>query len=285
VPAYLEEQDDGLPMRSAGRWAIEKLHYLDRMIDMFETSMRKKWSVRNYVDLLCGPGKNRIGDTGKVVLGSPLRALTFRHPFTGYYFVDLDQENTNALTARCSASPYSDRVTIWPGDCNILVNRVVMALLGMPSLNLAFLDPEGLELHWNTVATLATVPHIDLIINYPQSGLTRNMRKEFQAESPSSIDRFFGSNEWRQIYGAHHLRGDCHVRLVDFYRRNLQQLGYVYIRSQDDIADAPLMRNTKEAPLYRLLFASKHELGGKFWKQAVSKKPDGQTALPLEFTE
>jgi hypothetical protein len=42
------------------------------------------------------------------------------------------------------------------------------------------------------------------------------------------------------------------------------------------------MRNTeKNAPLYRLLFASKNYLGNKLWREATSRDVDGQRRLPL----
>ena len=94
---YLKPEDDGLPLRAAGPWAQEKLDYLARYIAVFESSMHAKWRVRNYVDLLAGPGKNRIRDTGAVILGSPLLALTTRYPFTGYHFVELDPGHAEAL--------------------------------------------------------------------------------------------------------------------------------------------------------------------------------------------
>ena len=57
---YLRKIEDGLPVRTTGKWAAEKLDYLGRYIDVFETSMRKKWSSRNFIDLQAGPGKNYI---------------------------------------------------------------------------------------------------------------------------------------------------------------------------------------------------------------------------------
>jgi len=86
---YLEPQDDGLLTRSSGSWAVSKLDYLARYIDVFETSMRQKWAIRNYIDLMAGPGKDRVRDSGAILLGSPLLALVTRYPFTGYFFVDL----------------------------------------------------------------------------------------------------------------------------------------------------------------------------------------------------
>ena len=68
---HLEPRSDGLPLRPSGKWALEKLDYLKRYIDVFETSMRNKWKIRNYVDLLAGPGKIWVRETGEVALGSP----------------------------------------------------------------------------------------------------------------------------------------------------------------------------------------------------------------------
>ena len=83
---YLLPQDDGLPMRESGPWVAEKLDYLKRYIDVFETSMRRKWPRRYYIDLFAGPGKCICRGTKVIYLGSPLLALTTKHPFTGYFF-------------------------------------------------------------------------------------------------------------------------------------------------------------------------------------------------------
>jgi hypothetical protein len=72
---YLQPQDDGLPTRESGSWVVEKLDYLKRYIDVFETSMRDKlWRRRHYIDLFAGPGKCSV-PKGAVYLGSPLLAL------------------------------------------------------------------------------------------------------------------------------------------------------------------------------------------------------------------
>ena len=172
---YLQPIDDGLPMRPSGTWVAEKLDYLRRYVDFFETSMRQKWPVRYYIDLLAGPGKNHVRETGEILLGSPLLALTAKHPFTGYFFVDFDDENTQALHERCRASALSDRVRVLTGDCNVEIDNILAQMKpdSDRSLNLAFLDFEGLELRWDTVAKLSSLRRIDLIINYPQGGLNR----------------------------------------------------------------------------------------------------------------
>ena len=281
---YLDPVDDGLPMRTSGAWALEKLDYLSRYISVFENSMHKKWEIRNYIDLLAGPGKNRIRESNRIYLGSPLVALTTKYPFTGYYFVEYETDNAEALIERCRASNLRDCVHTYVGDCNEQVDRIVTELTQTDghSLNLAFLDPEGLELHWATVAKLASVRRMDLIINYPQGGLNRYMRQAFSSTDETKVDRFFGSKDWRCVYKeyqqSHHF--SIHNRLIDLYRSRLQALGYQEIRRDDEVGTEPLMRNTKrKAPLYRLLFASKHPLGTTFWHEIMQRDIYGQRRL------
>jgi three-Cys-motif partner protein len=111
MPDYLEPKDDGLVVRESGAWAVIKLDYLARYIDVFETAMRQKWPVRYYIDIMAGPGKNRVRESGAILLGSPILALTTRYPFTNYFFADLSEENTMSLKQRCAASPLYHRGT------------------------------------------------------------------------------------------------------------------------------------------------------------------------------
>jgi three-Cys-motif partner protein len=282
---YLEPVDDGLLMRPSGLWVTEKLDYLHRLIDVFEKSMRNKWSIRNYIDLLAGPGKNRVHKTQQILLGSPLIALNTQYPFTGYYFIDIDPANTNALQERCDASLQKNSVHIETGDCNVLVDQVVKELRSTEdrSLNLAFLDPEGLELGWSTVKKLAGIRKMDLVINYPEGGLNRIMAKVYQATSDSLVDIFFGTQEWRIAYARfrYQHKSGLHRELIDLYKSQLQKLGYTEVKGGDETGGhEPLIRNIqRNAPLYRLIFASKNPLGEKFWRSVTRHDVYGQRRL------
>lgn len=300
MEAYLEPQDDGLPMRESGEWVAEKLDYLERYIGIFENSMHAKpWRARHYIDLFAGPGKCIVPKTQQVYRGSPLLALTTTHPFTGYFFVDLEAANIDALRQRCSASPDFDQINFTVGDANEVVRQIVDRILATDrprlqgkwsSLNLAFLDPAGIDLHWETIAALAQPYSMDLIIHYPQGGLNRYMGRAFQAEQTTKIDLFFGGPEWRKIYaqGLDKPTGCDHRQLMDLYKNKLRALGYQEVFQDDEIGDEPLMRNAeKNAPLYRLLFASKHPLGDKFWRAVTRRDVHGQQLLfretPLQY--
>jgi three-Cys-motif partner protein len=277
----LNPVEDGHFLRPSGGWAQEKLDYLRRYIDVFETSMRKKWPRRGYIDLFAGPGKCIDRNTGEIFLGSPLVALTTKYPFTDYWFVDNDQKNIDALTARYNASLYSDRVVCVKGDSNVEVLDIVKSLRGVSSLNLTFLDQEGLELKWNTVAVLAEIDRMDLIVHYPQMGINRLMPLVYDSASSNDIDEFFGSQSWREIYERYCRREESflHRHLMDHYKEKLTALGYQETLRDDEVGHEPLMSTELNAPLYRLLFASKHELGVEFWKKITSREPKGQRRL------
>ena len=96
---------------------------------------------------------------------------------------------------------------------------IVKSLRGVSSLNLAFLDQEGLELKWNTVAALAEINRMDLIIHYPQMGINRLMPLVYDSDSSNDIDEFFGNQSWREIYERYRRREESflHRHLMDHY--------------------------------------------------------------------
>jgi three-Cys-motif partner protein len=287
---YLLPEDDGLPTRVFGAWTTEKLDYVRRYIYMFETSMRgKPWRQRSYIDLYAGTGKYRAEENGEVHLGSALLALTTEHPFTHYYFVESDSDNLNTLKQRCQ--PATQKIRFYEGDANQKVNEIVNEIISVDkqkipnqwsSLNLAFLDPDGLELEWKTVEALAKVNKMDLIIYYSQFGLNLNLKNCYQTKSATTIDKFFGDDEWRRIFEKWKLKDSIagiHRDLIDYYKSKLHTLGYVDV-VEPETGVEPLMRTSKtKAPLYRLLFASKNELGHEFWKKVTRKDVWGQGRL------
>jgi hypothetical protein len=119
-----------------------------------------------------------------------------------------------------------------------------------------------------------------LIINYPEGGLNRSMPLVFEGRERTSIDDFFGDLGWREIYQDWLNQGKppgLHRRLIDFYRARLQDLGYEEVLRADQIGDEPLIRSVRRrAPLYRLLFASKHPLGHDFWHKVTRRNVHGQ---------
>jgi three-Cys-motif partner protein len=282
----LETTGDQFPFRACkGLWTYDKLFYLNAYIARFIVSMRQKnWRAIHYIDLFAGPGKNLLPD-GRIIAGSPLLALSQKRQFDRYFFSDIDAANIEALKQRCALQNIPNpKVTFQVGDANDIVKQVVNDIHQVdrpltdkwPSLNLAFLDPQGLELRWETVEKLAE-RRTDMIIYYSQMGITRDAPREIQLQPPTIIDYFFGDTGWRKIYQQHQ-RGEeafLHRALLDYYKSKLGAFGY----KVDDPLPEPVFSNIKNAPMYRLLFVCKSSLGNRFWADVTRNLPGGQLRL------
>lgn len=280
-------------MRNASEHTKNKLEALKRFIEMFLTATKKgEWRAWNYIDLQAGPGKVKIRQPNEIVLGSPLIALKAPRNFTNYWFVELEGENVRALKQRTNSSERKSNVRIICGDCNVVVDDIVKYITGVDedyregkwsSLNLAFLDPEGLELEWSTVEKLASVNRMDLIINFSTSGFTRNVEKALESGNTETIDRFFGTTEWQKTYRKVRHEDGNRIRraMIDFYKRRLADLDYLHV-SDDLYPDELVVKNSKGVQQYTLLFISKSDLGRKFGREAASRNR-GQRKLPFTW--
>ncbi len=269
-------------MRDSNDYARDKLLIVERYTNRMITAMRSRpWRAFFYIDIEAGPGKNLFVSSGGVERGSPLIGLSAKFPFTHYRFIELDKRNCNALIARVSASDLYDRVKVWHGDCNILVDEIVNEICEIDRpratnqnwhcLNLAILDPEGLELHWDTVEKLSRMNRMDMIFTFWTSGITRNANAWLKAGRTEKIDNLFGTDEWQSIFKPVAHRNSTVKRrvLIDFYKSRLGMFGYL-------IGNERVFRNSKNVQLYTMFGACKHELGIKFWNDVIRRLPQGR---------
>jgi three-Cys-motif partner protein len=275
---YLRNEADELPTRDSQDYAKDKLTILNGYMARFTTAMKDKpWRALNYVDLQAGPGKNVFDPSGEIMLGSPLLALTTRFAFDNLYFVEMGTAEYSALETRVSTSDRSERVELFHEDCNLAVETIVARIRQIdgeyvdgkwPCLNLAFLDPEGLEIEWQTVEKLAGLSRMDLIINFSTSGITRNAGLAASKEDDTKVDRFFGTREWRTVYEATRNQDSSVVRrkLIDFYLSRLNDMGYV-----ETVPQEKDFKNQRNVQIYTMIFASKNDLGIRFWNGAVQE--------------
>jgi three-Cys-motif partner protein len=166
------------------------------------------------------------------------------------------------------------------GDCNVLVDEVLKRIPS-GSLGLAFVDPQGFEVNFDTLAKFAK-RRIDLLYLFPSGiGVRRNLRN-FMALSESRMDKWWGSKDWRQLPAAKQAAGEISTSdsqkiigsLVPEYRQLLAAVGFKY---QDEAV--PLFTNTKNAQMYHLLFCSHSKAGLDIWKGIKRIAPSGQRGL------
>lgn len=270
-----------------GVWAKEKLNALARYLDFYTKVLKnKRWWRTIYFDGFAGGGRAAIrrdhqsseplglfeearaidSDERELIDGSPRVALSIQNPFDRYVFVDPDP--VRAAELRDLKEDHGDKVVVLDGTATEGVDWLLQQNIKKAThRGVAFLDPFGAKLDWDSVQRLADTGLFEVIINFAlDMGIVRVLTNS--AEMPDAwvarLDRYFGGHEWfdevyhrpDELFGAGELqkRADYRERLLELYRAKLRDaFGHV--------SAARLIRNTRGAPLYYLLWAGPHSKG------------------------
>lgn len=228
-----------------------------------------------YVDLFAGPGVCKIESTNERIPGSPLIAANSPKPFTKILLCEKDRELATACEQRLRLSPAKNRFRVFCGDCNVEVDRIVKDI-PQGALTLAFLDPTGLHLHFETIKRLAEHGPVDLLILFPDAvDAMRNVDYHYFDNPESKLDQVLGlQSNWRQLKAELVSPDAARKRqlFVKIYKYQLRKhAGYEFF------ADEVILGNS--GPLYRLVFATKHQQGIDFWKKSTAKEFSGQKRM------
>lgn len=273
-------EDDSLPTRDAGTWTEKKIFFWNRYIEITTMSMcdSPKWPAGViYVDLFAGPGVCRIKKNNKRFPGSALVAAHAPKRFRKLIACELEHDLAEALQQRLNATPSRDRFKVVRGDCNAMIDRVITEI-PPKSLVLAFIDPENLDVPFETVEALANRGATDLLILFADSmDIVRNV-DTYEKQKVSKLDRMLGpGSNWRSEWAklGNRSRPNICRRFSDLYCDQLRRrLGYQGFGEKT--------MESERGPLYRIIFASKHERGLDFWRKITRKDIGGQPDLPFE---
>lgn len=269
---------DGLHEYECGAWTLEKLFFLAQYLAQMTQAMvgNPKFSSVNYVDLFCGSGICAVADgTRRRYPGSALLAAGCKKPFDNLFLVDSDGRNIDDLECRLRRLGISSRLHTWRADANGVIDSIVAAIPDR-SLTLAFVDPFSLDIHFDTIHRLASGRPMDLLILFADDmDILRNVQAYYYPNPNSKLDHFLGrQSDWRAKWDQLAVREAYQVRkfFADVYIEQLRQIGYQH-------SDAAITIPRHSRPLYRLVYASKHSLGKKFWDIAVREDLAGNRNL------
>lgn len=272
---------------TVGPWAEEKLSALEAYLRYYCTALSKTHFTLVYVDGFAGAPLTTIRqqqtrDEGQTywdedaessiaqdqfVLGSPIRALSMDPGFHKHYFFDLDRRRVEKLEELQATFP-DKWMHVEVGEANERIRKLVSVVSDKRLVKgVAFLDPYGANLEWQTVAALARSGKFEVIINLPIHMALNRLLKKDGARNPEweeMIDRCFGTTAWRDavypktvdLFGdTQHQKADGVPKmLLDIYMNRLKEVF-------SEVASPRLIRNTKNSPLYYLIWAGPHRRG------------------------
>jgi three-Cys-motif partner protein len=267
--------DDGLPCPQVGSWSETKYRLVRLYDSLFATGMKFKWDRRVYVDLYAGAGYNRIRNTDKILIGSPLLALTVPDPFDKYIFCEKDEELLAALQVRAKRRAPAADVTYILGDCNEQVDRICGEIprgsKDNTMLGLCFVDPFDLGIKFETLRKMSASFIDFLCLLALHMDANRNYSR-YVSEDSHKVDDFLGTDRWREAWdGAQANRTPFPMFLAQQFAAQMQTLGYIplplytmkEVRSDDN-----------NLPLYHLALFSRSKLAYEFWDDVLKYSTD-----------
>jgi three-Cys-motif partner protein len=272
----LVKEDDGLPVRDdAGPWTEDKLFFWSRYIDITTIAMvgSPKWlEGLVYVDLFAGPGVCVLSESQRRIPGSPLIAAHAPKPFRKILVCERDPVLADACLRRLQATEARKHCQVFVGDCNDHIDDIVRAI-PKGTLTLAFIDPTGLHASFETVAKLAHCGRVDMLILFADGhDIVRNVKLYEEQGDNSNLDRFLGpDSRWREHWHNLASRTAPSVRdmFADLYKKQLQNHLHYKVFGEETM-------KFRGRAIYRLIYASKHELGLEFWEKISRKSSSGQ---------
>jgi len=277
--SFPARSDDGLIHEEVHAWSEEKYHLVQHYASVFCKSMRSKWSALVYTDLFAGPGRSRIYNR-RIIDAPPLIVLTSEFSFDKYVFCDVSGEKTEALQKRVTSLFPNKAVSVLNGDANKITSEILREIPqhkpGYKVLGLTFVDPYKIDnLKFETMKTLSA-RFMDFLVLLPTDMDAQRNVGVYEKPANKKVEEFLGNADWRGTWAIAKAKGDQFgIFVANEFTHSMQRLGY----KDPGIENMKLVRSRdKNLPLYRLALYSRHDLGKKFWQDAV-KYTDPQTGF------
>ena len=267
-----------------GPWSEDKLNLLRDYLRAYTKIMHKQDWCRgyHYVDAFAGTGKPRARDEERYIDGSPRVALSIAEPyqFHSYTFIEKDLRRAQQLQGLVEEFP-DRRIYIYQGDCNELLKTRVVPNIRYDDFQrgLVFLDPFSMDLEWETLENIARAGSLEVFINIPIMALNRTaLPNDPYTITEAQIERnarFWGIPDWRESFDIYEVvPGLFGPEMIKPHRGTGKRLGNLYKRRLQTVfryvTDPLVMTNSKNAPLYALIFAGHNETGARIMRDIFS---------------
>jgi three-Cys-motif partner protein len=271
--------------RSWGFWTQSKLEILGDYLDGFLTASSKRARDAVYLDAFAGEGsgRDRITDeefdgSARIAVGAVAAGESgFR--FSYLRFIELSESRAREIRAEFERDFPGRDIDVVDGDCN---QKLQELLATMPERltwapTFAFLDPFGIELHWQTISALADHKRnrkykVELFMLFSSPAIMRLAGSSPAKASLGYAERLgalFGCSDWEPIVDARRSGkiGGAQAReaFVNLMRwRIAHDLGYERTHVLE-------FKNASGTPIYHMLFATDNSAGDRIMEDLYAK--------------
>ena len=252
----------GQPVLDVGEWSLEKHELLRRYVGA-SWAARRQFRNRAFIDLYCGPGRVHVRDTDVETDGGSVVAWREARKHGGAFnqivVGDLDDGSADACAFRLSA--LDAPVQTLQGTAETTVDNV-LNMVPRDGLHLAYLDPFNMEhLPFSIIEKLARYRSIDIVVHFSVMDLQRDVELDFSREA-SRFEAF--APGWRNhVNMAESSKHEVRRQFTSYWFDLVRSLGFKHAKEQ------PLITNSKNGPLYRMVFLMRHPLAEKLWNDVA----------------
>jgi three-Cys-motif partner protein len=272
-----------MPVRASKLWTRDKLGVIELYASGFGVACSKKSRQWYYVDGFAGCGVNEIEGTGELLAGSPLLGLEAEPAFTRCALMDSGARNVTTLKKRTAI--YGDRAVVERGDANVDLLRLMHEVVNPGRPCLCLLDPEGIELDWQTIEAISRFRKgdrkVEQVILFDGDGVRRVMPLFGEPWGEPKLERFWGPAEWRPVWERRRqgrlTAEQAQTEYLRLYVEQIRGLGYAKVLNK-------AVRHSGHTGKveYFLVFATDHPTGEKIMRSCFkSVREWQQAALPF----
>lgn len=261
-----------------GEWSEVKLDIVKKYASAYSTIMASQDSIRRhiYIDAFAGLGMHVSKGTGDFIPGSPRNALLVDPPFSEFHLIDLSEERAAAMEEL--AGERGD-VTVYNGDCNDVLIRDVFPRCQYEDFarGLCLLDPYALSVNWDVLQHAGQMGTIEIFYNFMIMDANMNVwKKNPDKTRPDQVARMnavWGDESWREaayrkapgLFGEIEEKATNKAVIKAFQTRLREVAGFKYV------PDPIPMKNSSNAVVYYLFFASPNRTGNKIVSEIFDK--------------
>jgi three-Cys-motif partner protein len=260
-----------------GYWTEIKLQILQDYAKAYAQILQKQSLIKHaaYIDGFAGAGEHISKQSGKIIAGSPARALSIQPPFSHYHFVEMDAARAKRLRGMGDQRD----VSVYQGDCNEVLLQEIFPECRYEDYRraLCLLDPYDLNPSWEVVETAGKMRSIEIFLNFMIMDANMNVLKknpDFVAPDQAlRMTKFWGDESWRRfayrteqgLFGPIEEKASNEA-VITAYRNRLKEIaGFKFVPE-------PLpMCNSLGAVVYYLFFASHNSTGNKIAQHIFNK--------------
>lgn len=269
-----------------GNWTEAKMDIVVDYAKAYLTIMNKQpWAKTLYFDGFAGSGLIEVEETTDRIKGTSLRILEIDKPkpFDTYYFVEKNPKIKAALESNIQANYSGKNTFVIQEDCN--VKLVAMAKYLKDNTNyraLAFIDPYGMSVNWESIYALKNLG-VDLWILVPTGlGINRLLKNNGEISDAwlTKLEKFLGLS--REKIKDHFYKKEITNTLfgeevkINKEKGTVSKAGELYKQRLGTVfkyvTDPFVMRNSTNSIMYHFMMATNNSQALKIANEVIKPK-------------